>query len=181
MSVAARRYAKGIFALAQETQAVDAIAAELERLAALARDPVISNTLGNPLLSAPARKAVARTLGEQLQLSRTTRNFLGLLADHKRLDQLVGIFDHYRKLHDTALGQVRAQITSAVPLSPAQETDLVTTFAQLSGKRVLATPHVDPEILGGVVVEIEGKVYDGSLRTQLGRLAGSIAGSRSGL
>lgn len=180
MSVA-RRYAKAIFSLARDEQTLEPIAAELERLAELGRDATLAATITNPLLSAGARSAIARTLADQLQVSTTTRNFLGLLANQQRLDQLPAIFDHYRRLLDTQLAQVRAHISSAVPLSPAQQNEIVATFAGLTGKRVLATVDVDPALLGGVIVEVAGKVYDGSLRTQLGHLAASIAGSRAGL
>lgn len=177
----ARRYAKALFALAQDDRSADAVAGELERLAALVRDPSLAATLANPLLSSTARTAIARTFADQLQVSSTTRNFLGLLAEHHRLDQIAGIHDVFRRLLDSHLGQVRAHIVSAVALSQAQQDEIVATFAGVTGKRVLPTVEVDPDILGGVVVEVEGKVYDGSLRTQLGRLAASIAGSHTGL
>jgi F-type H+-transporting ATPase subunit delta len=180
MSVA-RRYAKALFSLAADENSLEPVAGELERLAALVSDPTLAETVANPLLSAGARTAVARTLADQLQVGTTTRNFLGVLAAHQRLDQLAAIAAHYRRLLDAQLGQVRAHITSAVTLSDAQRTEIVSTFASLTGKRVLPTADVDAALLGGVIVEVEGKVYDGSLRTQLGRLATSIAGSRAGL
>jgi F-type H+-transporting ATPase subunit delta len=78
-------------------------------------------------------------------------------------------------LLDAQLNQVRATITTAVALSPAQKDEIVATFAQLTGKRVLATLAVDADLLGGVIVEVEGKVYDGSLRTQLDKLHQQMA------
>lgn len=179
MSVAARRYAKAIFAVAREEQSLEPTAADLERLGAATAEPGIAAALGNPLLSASARKAVAETLAAELQLRPTTARFLALLAERRRLDQIGSICDHYRRLLDEALGQVRARITASLPLSPAQTRRLVDSFERLTGKRVLVSLRVDPEILGGVIVEVEGKVYDGSLRTQLARLAGAIAGDRS--
>jgi F-type H+-transporting ATPase subunit delta len=181
MSLVARRYAKAIFALAREEQSLEATAADLERLAAATRDPYIGATLANPLLSPATRRGVARTLAEQLQLQRTTRNFLCLLADKRRLDHLQSICDHYRNLIDDALKQVRAEITTATPLTPAQSRQIVESFERLTAKRVLPTVLIDPGILGGLVVAIEGKVYDGSLRSQLSGLAGAIAGTRSSL
>jgi F-type H+-transporting ATPase subunit delta len=179
MSLVARRYAKGIFAVAREEQSLEPTGADLERLAATAADPRIGAALANPLLSAPARKAVARTLSEQLQLRATTGRFLGLLADQRRLDQIASICEHYRRLLDEALGQVRVRITAALPLDPAHTQRLVEAFERLTAKRVLPSVQVDSDILGGVIVAVEGKVYDGSLRTQLARLAGAIAGDRS--
>jgi F-type H+-transporting ATPase subunit delta len=175
----ARRYAKAVFALAQEDRSLEETGEELQRLAAVASVPDLAPVLANPLLSSASRRAIARTLAERLALRRTTTNFLQLLADHRRLDQLAGIADHYRKLVDRALGRVRAQISAATPLTPDQQQRLVDALAALTGKSVLPEWATDAQLLGGVVVEIESKVYDGSVRTQLERLATSIAGGRS--
>lgn len=179
--VIARRYAKAVFSLAREEQALEETAAELERLASLARDPELGGMLANPLLSQATRKALAETLASQLQLRSTTRNFVLLLADNGRMDQLIGIHDVYQRLVDQTLGRVRARLTSATALTPIQQEQVVTTFERITGKKVLAAVAVDPDLLGGVVVEVVGTVYDGSLRTQLGRLAAAIAGNRSDL
>src|SRR6185295_6157407 len=96
-----------------------------------------------------------------------TRNFLAVLADHRRLDQLAPIAEHYQRLVDDALGRVRARIVSAAEMSADEETALTTVIERLTGKKVVAERSIDPELLGGVTVEVGGKVYDGSLRTQL--------------
>ena len=77
------------------------------------------------------------------------------------------------------LGRVRATITSAAPLTPEDTQAITAALAKQTGRTVLAEERVDATLLGGVVVDIEGKVYDGSLRTQLEALATSIAGGRS--
>ena len=175
----ARRYAKAIIAVAREESSLEETAAELQEVAVLAAEPEIAAALANPLLSASARRALARTISEQLALRPMVRNLVCLLADHRRLDQVVAIADQYRRLLDQILGQVRATITSAAPLAPSQQQTLVDTFTRLTGKKVLAEARVDSQLLGGVLVNIEGKIYDGSLRTQLHGLAERIAGGRS--
>jgi F-type H+-transporting ATPase subunit delta len=175
----ARRYAKAVFALAQEAQALDFTGAELDRLATLAADPALAPMLANPLLSPAARRTIAQTLAEQLGLRPLTRNLLLLLADQQRLDHLAGIAAHYRRRLDDTFGRVRATIVSATALSAAQQAQLTDTLAQASGKQVLVTARVDPALLGGVVVDMDGTVYDGSVRTQLVRLARQVAGGRA--
>lgn len=177
----ARRYAKALFALAREEGSLEQTGVELQQLATVAQDPQFRAVVDNPLLTQEARRAVARTLASTLALRPSTRNFVHVLADHQRLDQLVGIADQYRRLLDQVLRRVRARIVSAMPLSAAQEEKLVTRFERLTGKTVLPTQQVEPDLLGGVIVEIEGKVYDGSLQTQLQQLATAIAGGRSHL
>ena len=173
----ARRYAKALFALSQERGTPVETAAELERFASLAADPQITEVLTNPLLSAARRGSLVRALAEQLTLTPITRNFLCLLADHQRLDQLAAIAHQYQRLVDRVLARVRATIISTTALSSGQQRTVVHACEGITGLTVLARFEQDPQLLGGVVVEIEGTVYDGSLRTQLNNLAESMAGS----
>jgi len=175
----ARRYAKAIVAVAQEQNALEQTGDELRLLRALADDPQIAQGLANPLLSVTARRGLARAIAEQLKLHPMMRNFLCLLADQRRLDQLGAIADQYEKILDAMLGRVRATLTSSAPLSSEQSETVIAALARQTGRTVLAEQRVDPQLLGGVVVDVEGKVYDGSLRTQLEALAASIAGGRS--
>jgi F-type H+-transporting ATPase subunit delta len=175
----ARRYAKAIIAIAQEQQSLEPTGTELQLLGTLAADPEIASGLANPLLSATARRGLAGSIAASLKLGPTMRNFLCLLADHRRLDQLPGIAEQYRRQLDQMLGRVRATITSAVPLSPDELQAVIGAFERKAGRTVLAEHHVDPQLLGGLVVDIDGTIHDGSLRTQLQTLATHIAGGRS--
>jgi F-type H+-transporting ATPase subunit delta len=180
MSVSiARRYAKAIFAIAKEQNRLEQTGVELDALANLASDPDLEAVVSNPILGEKSRQAIARIFADQLELDSTTRNFVCVLADHKRLDQLVGIADHYRRFVDLSLGRTRADIVSAGELRTDDRRALVAALEKLTGKTVLATERVDPGLLGGLVVEIHGKVYDGSVQTQLQLLAASIAGRQS--
>jgi F-type H+-transporting ATPase subunit delta len=179
MSSVARRYAKALFAVADEQGALEQTAAELLVLRTLASDAQIAAALANPLLSPSARRGLARTIADNLKVLPTTRNFLSLLADHRRLDQLGGIAEHFERILDARCNRVRATITSAVALGDAQQQAVVTAFEQKLGRTVLAETRVDAQLLGGVVVDVAGTIYDGSVRTQLHTLAHRIAGGRS--
>lgn len=174
-----RRYARAIFAVAEEQGTLEQTADELRLLGAIGQDADIAAALANPLLSATARRGLAGTIADNLKLSPTTRNFVSLLADHRRLDQLVGIAQAFTDVLDQKLGRVRATITSAVPLFDAQRQELIGALERKLGRTVLAETSVDPQLLGGVVVDVDGTVYDGSVRTQLRTLANRIAGGRS--
>ncbi len=178
MSAVGRRYAKAIAAVAEEQHALEQTADELQLLRALAEDPKIAHGLANPLLSPSARRGLARAIADQFKLRPMMRNFLCLLADHGRLGALPVIAEEYQKLFDAKLGRVRATITSSAPLSAEQADGIIAALGRQTQRTVLAEQRVDATLLGGVVVDIEGKVYDGSLRTQLEGLAHAIAGGR---
>ena len=172
-----RRYAKALFALAKESAALQPAADQLNRVAALASDPDIGPVLRSPLLSAVRRTEIAAMLARELQLSDLLTRFVLLLADQQRLGALPAIATRFQALLDDELGRVRVAVSAARALDAKQEAELVATFAKLTGKQVIHTVTLDPDLLGGIVVEAEGKVYDGSVRTQFDRLEKELGGS----
>ncbi len=175
----ARRYAKALFTLARDARALDVVAGELAGLRPAFADPATVAMLASPAMTETRLGDLARNLATQFQLSALTASFLGVLADNRRLDQLAAVSDSYQDLYDRALGRIRVTIRSATPLGAVRQRELVGAFEQRTGKTVLATIIIDPELLGGVIVEVEGKVFDGSVRTQLAHLAREITGART--
>jgi F-type H+-transporting ATPase subunit delta len=169
-----RRYAVAIFQLATEAVKDEEVGQELGRFCSVFGVPALSAVLTNPAFSVQSRKRVAVQVAEELKLSSLVIRFLSLLIDRDRLSYLQSIVVYYRRLQDEAHGRVQAGVMSATPLE-AQEIDKVrSALKALTGKEVVLEEKTDAELLGGVVVEMEGKVYDGSLRTQLERLRKQI-------
>ena len=179
MSAVARRYAKALFALAKDSRALQPTADELARVAAVGTDSTVGPVLRSPLLSPSRRHELAQMLTRELRLSELVGRFLQLLADHQRLGELPAIAERYQLLLDIEMGRVRITIQSASPLDATQEADIVATFEKRTGKKVIARVEIVPELLGGILVEVEGKVYDGSVRTQMNRLARELSGTAS--
>lgn len=179
MSAVARRYAKALFALAQERQQQDTVSVELDALAELVKDPEVAVVWNNPLLTAPERRQLVVTLRARLGISDLLGNFLEYLAEHKRLRELPAIRDHYERLLDDAAHRTRARISTAMPLPQEQLQEIVELFQRKTGKTVIAHTATDPALLGGLVVEIEGKVFDASVANQLAILAHRFGGSAS--
>jgi F-type H+-transporting ATPase subunit delta len=175
----ARRYAKALFGLARDARVLDVVAAELVNLRSAFGDPAIARVLGSPMMTVARLSALTHQITTQLRLSELTGKFLGVLAENRRLDELPGVCDSFEALHDRALNRIRVTIRSAAVLPTERLKELVATFERLTGKTVLATTSTDATLLGGVVVEAEGKVYDGSVRTQLDHLAREITGART--
>jgi len=172
-----RRYAKALFALAKESAALQPTADQLNGVAALASEPSVGPVLRSPLLSAARRADIAAMLARELKLSDLLTRFVRLLADQQRLGELAAIAARFQTLLDDELGRVRVTVRSARALDRTQEQEVVAAFAKLTGKQVVPTVTLDPDLLGGIVVEAEGKVYDGSVRTQLSRLEKELGGS----
>ncbi|HWO42869.1 MAG TPA: ATP synthase F1 subunit delta [Candidatus Eisenbacteria bacterium] len=170
-----RRYAKALFELARENGREEAIERDFERfLAAYAGSP-LQSVLTNPAFEAATRKRILEAVAVPLALSSVFKNFLSLLHDRDRWAYLPAIAAVYHRMLNEAKGRVEARVVS----SSTPDEDLIerlkAVLARISGKEVLLRAEVDPGLIGGLVLEWQGKVYDGSVRTQLENMKQRIA------
>jgi F-type H+-transporting ATPase subunit delta len=131
----------------------------------------LRNALVSPSVSLSRKRAVISRLAETQGVSRTVRNFLLVLSDHRRIDALDDVAAAFATVLDERLGFARAAVESAQPLRSEQQDALVKKISQLTGKNVRPTYSVNPDLLGGVVVNVGSKVYDGSVRGQLAAIS----------
>jgi F-type H+-transporting ATPase subunit delta len=174
----ARRYARALLGLARETGDVAAAGEELSRATATFADPALGAVVLNPGLAVTARRAIVSRVVERLGLGPTVGNLIRLLADRDRLGLLPDVARAYEAFVDRELGRARVSIRSATALTDAHRTQLEALARRLTGsQQVVVSETVDPELIGGVVLDASGTVYDGSVKTQLERLADRMAGT----
>lgn len=171
------RYATALFELAVEAKAVDTIEQSLATVRqALAESDEFRSLTTSPVIArgqaAKAMLATADTLG----VDATTKNFLGVLAENRRLGQLPQIIRAFRALAARHRGETTAEVTSAHALSPEQVDELKQQLRRRVGREVSVDLSVDPEILGGLVVRIGSQMIDSSIRTRLNALASAMKG-----
>ena len=170
-----RRYSKALFELARESRQEESIGDELERFLSTLSESPLGAVLSNPGFSLESRKKILVEVARSLQLSSATEHFLALLLDRDRLAFVPSIVASYRRLVNQAKGRVEAKVVAAGPLGSTVVERLRDSLRRLSGKDVILQEQGDPELLGGLVVEFEGKIYDGSVRTQLEKMTQRIA------
>src|SRR5262245_6774247 len=171
---AARRYAKALLDLAKGQKAEEQVGQELSQIASALSDPAISQVMTSQTLSAKARKDIVDQLVASLSPHPLIGNFLRVLAENDRLSMLPDVGDAYQNLLEEALGRTRAHIQSAAALSKKELQSIVDAFSRLTNKTVVPTVEVGPSLRGGVVVTIEGRVYDASLKSQLRRMGEAL-------
>jgi F-type H+-transporting ATPase subunit delta len=175
-SAAARRYARALFALADEMGAVAQVRGELAEIAALFElEAALRNALFRPLHPVAERRAVLRSLCERLSLTATVRNFFAFLIDQRRLVDFDAIRAEFEQLADAAAGLVKARVTAATPLDAVQRERLQSALAARTGRSVELVVSVDPALIGGAVATVGNVVFDGSLRTQLHQLRDALS------
>lgn len=174
-SALTRRYAKALVELAVEQQAVDRYGEELATVnAVLAREGLLRQLLESPTLALDKKTAMLADLAAALELSVRMSDFLGLVLSKGRIGYLPQIEDAYRRLADDLSGVLRARVTSAVELDAAQQQAIGAGLEKQTGKKVALNVKVDPRLIGGVQAEIGGRLFDGSVRTQLQQIEESL-------
>ena len=168
----ARRYARALLELGRDDGQIDRLGADLERFAGfLASGPAeVTNVMSNPVFTNAERRAVLDRLLPAIALHPNVVSFLRLLLDKDRFGALADIVREYRALADTEAGRVRATVTAAVELPADTRAAVASALAQATGKQVVLDTRIDPALLGGIVAQVGGRVYDASLRTRLERL-----------
>lgn len=170
-----RRYSKALFQLAREIGAEEEIGHEIERFYAVYSGSELQQVLTNPAFNLETRKKILLQVVGALQLSSLTVRFLSLLLDRDRLAHLPGIVSRYRRLLNESKGRIEAKAVSASELEAAAVERLRQRLGELSGKEVVLQKEIDPELLGGLLIELGGTIYDGSVRTQLDKMKQRIA------
>jgi len=170
-----RRYSKALFELARETQREESIGQEIEAFLSAYSGSELPTVLNNLAFGLDSRKKILAEVAKNLQLTPLSENFLSLLLERDRLSYLPSIVTSYRRLLNAARGRVEAKIVSAAPLEPGTIERLLDSFRRVSGKDVIFREESDPKLIGGIVVELEGRIYDGSVRTQLEKMTQRIA------
>ena len=172
----AKRYARALLGLSDDRAQLETWGAELERLARVAEAPEVAHGLASPEVSHEARIAAMAKIAERLDLSYPLRSLAVVVARHGRIADLAAVSQSYQDQLDVLLGRARATLTFARDPGPQDTQAVVRGLEAMARKTVIATVKVDQSLLGGVVAELEGKIYDGSLATRLGEAARRLAG-----
>lgn len=166
------RYASALFDLATEQGTVSAVESDLETLReALAGSAELVHLTTNPKVSRSESEKALGAVAQLLGLSKLTQDFLGVLAQNRRLAKLPDVIKAFQTIAAAQRGEVTAEVTSAHALTDEQLETLRNKLTARQGRTVKLTTKVDPDLLGGLVVTIGSQRIDGSIRTRLNSLA----------
>ncbi len=170
----ARRYAQALFELANEKGTIDTQESELKQaLGIFAENPSLQSTFESSQTS-PAKK---KELIEQVfaSFSETTRGFLGLLVRKHRESAFPKAVQAFSQSADRARGILEVEVRSAVALGQEELKALENRLIQGGARSVRFSTKVEPDLIGGVVLSVGDRLYDGSVKTRLKRLKERLA------
>jgi F-type H+-transporting ATPase subunit delta len=172
MSVLSLRYAHAFAAVAASSH-LDIAAAQQQLKdfsGTLAGSHELREVLMNPSIANDQKLKVLDAISGRIGMFPQVRNFIAVIMDHQRLDELDEIMTEYHAVADDQTGLTEAEITSTHPLNDEDRAHLEAQVAKLAGGRIRTTYSQDATLLGGAVVRIGSTVYDGSIRAQLQQL-----------
>jgi F-type H+-transporting ATPase subunit delta len=164
-------YAQALMSLAQSQDQVDRIGEDVSYLLGLLNgSEEFKSLLVSPLVKPDSKKAVLRQIAND-QVHPYMSNFLMLLVDRGRISFLEGICKQYQSLLRQLKQTVLAEVTSAVELNDEQKEAVKQRVkGMVTAQQVDLETHIDPNLMGGVIIKVGSQVVDASLRGQLRRI-----------
>ena len=174
MAVAQRMYARALFQAAEDAGKLEQVASELSALAtAITEMPALQSFLRNPQIDPPEKASVLTEIAAGAD--DLVRNFVRLVAEKGRAGELAEISTELDALVARAQNRLAVELITAHELSDEEAQSIVETIEKASGRSIEATRSVDPELVGGIVLQVGSFRADGSVRGRLERLRQELA------
>lgn len=171
------RYATALFELARDGGTIAAVESSLSTVRQVLIDSADFAALTtSPLIGRNDAARGVAAAAKAMNLDPLTANFLGVLAQNRRLKELPAIAKAFRTLAANHRGEVTAEVTSAHALTDDQVEALKGQLRQRVGRDVNVDLSVDSSLLGGLVVKIGSQMIDSSIKTRLNSLAHAMKG-----
>jgi ATP synthase F1 delta subunit len=174
MEELAQVYARSLFEVGREQGKLDILREQLGQFAdALDARRELAVFFFSPYFStAEKEEGLARTLEGA---DPTFMNFLRLLIEKHRMPVIFRIRHEFERLWEHENRLLPVEITSAIELDPATTEELGRTIGERAGRNVTLAAHVDPDILGGIVLRVGNSILDASIRNRLEQLRRQVA------
>ncbi len=173
----AMRYATAAFDVAAEERGLDRLAADFAALKVLlARSPELAQLVRSPVISRDQQSAGMDAVLKAAGAADLTRKLVLLLAKKRRLFILAAVIASFEQLLARHRGEIAADVTAARELSEPETAELKRILKDRLGREPRLTMHVDPALLGGIVLKVGSRMIDSSLRSKLEALRARMKG-----
>lgn len=173
----AKRYAHALIEIGLEKKALETYNEQLQGINQMVEGSgEFRQVLTSPVFTREDKKDITGDILKKMDVDPMISNFISLLIDRKRIDQLPGIVRAFADQVDAIQGITRGKVISADPLTEDELGQVTAALSKISDKRVMVTAEVDPSYIGGLVAKVGDMVFDGTIRTQLNQLKQSLKG-----
>jgi F-type H+-transporting ATPase subunit delta len=174
----AGRYANALYAQADEVREIDQTVSEMEALGQLIDQSAdFRQLLRSPLFDVNQARGAAIAVLQAQGFGKLVQNFVGVVANNRRLRDLRAMVSAFAALVADRRGQIAAEVTTANGLTDVQREQLRARLIEAGYARVNIVEQIDPSLLGGMVLRIGARLYDTSLKSRLQRLQYAMKGA----
>ncbi len=161
---------------AREEEKLPAVIADLKAFFDfIRREDVLRKILSTTAYDESERRAIVEDIARKAGFEGLTTNFLALVVKYGKLKVLLKSEEPLMRKLRKASGIARAEVTLASEPDKEDIARIRDALRRHEGREVEIIITIDPKILGGVVAKVEDRLYDGSLRTRLGSIRGSLS------
>jgi F-type H+-transporting ATPase subunit delta len=169
VGVAQRIYAEALLEAAKEHDELAGVREEFDDVAAAVEESEeLRDFLRNPQIESETKRAVLEDL--LAGASEHFLNFVRLLVEKDRIAELEQVHDEWERLLARDERVLELELVTAIELSDEEAESVVGQIEEASGRKVVVTRRVDPDILGGIVVQAGSQRLDASVRGRLNQL-----------
>lgn len=165
----AKNYAQALYDAARNEGLIDKVYMDCQKLAGAFNISDIK-MLNNPVWKATQKKETIRQITKALALSAPMANLVELMAQNRRLDELNATLEIFGQIYHKKNGIAEINVECIQPLNETQNRKLQSTLEKNLGQKVVVHYHINPEILGGLIVQYGSVRIDDSLSGKLNRL-----------
>ena len=167
----AQRYATALFEMARDAQKVNIIMQNAsDFLSILSRSKELKTALSHPNIQRADRKRIIDGVLKNAGYDPMFSNFLRVVVERGRIVIYPRIVSELEVLSDTSSGRVRANVYVAQSMTASQKAQLKARVESQIGHEVVLQEHIEASIIGGFRLELQGRVFDNSIRRHLERL-----------
>lgn len=165
----ALKYGRALFAVTQEKGNSEQVLSELRVIVGVLSQPDVADFLSSSLVPIEARQAI---LDKALKgkIAEQTHHLVLAALEKGRLDQMEGILRSFEEAMDNLHGALRGTVTSAAALGAEERKSIEEKISKTTGKKVILTFEIDPNLVGGMVAQVGGWTFDDSVKSHLTRL-----------
>lgn len=175
---AARRYAEAAFQVALADGQLDRWKTDLATSAEILGRPDVAPTVHSPAVPLAQRQEIVRQL-LGARVSPQALRLVSLLVERGKVTALPKVSEDYNRLLNAHRGVVEATVTSAVPLTADETAEIRSRVEAMAGSAVELRTEVNPDLLGGLTIQVRDRLLDASIRGRLERLRDQLqAGTR---
>ncbi|MBM7645363.1 F-type H+-transporting ATPase subunit delta [Scopulibacillus daqui] len=165
----AERYARALFEVAKERETVDAVEEQCQLVGTtINQHRELKSVLSHPQIDSKDKKAIIEQVFKK-EVNEEVVNLLKVLIDHHREGIFNDVVDEFTAMANQHRGIVEVVVTTATPLKEKEKEKLAETLGQTLNKKLRIKTKVDPDVIGGLLVRIGNRLYDGTMAGKLAR------------